>query len=495
MWSILKEKAEKKAGISAGDRDFSGCNMDVDAETIAAVATADGPAGVAIVRISGAQAWAVASRVVQCNGLSLSDRRPGHFFRGTIINPVHHGLVDDGIVLLFRAPLSFTGEDVVEIHGHGGRMATRHVLDAVLAGGARLAIPGEFTRRAFLNGKMDLTQAEAVMDLVQARSDRAAKAAHAQMAGALRTSMNRCYERAMEIRAQIEVRLDFDEDELTTPVLQDIGGTIQNLRADLARLLKTSQEGYWLRTGVSVVIAGCPNAGKSSLMNALLGWSRAIVSPYPGTTRDTLEESFILDGFPLRLTDTAGLRETGCQIEQEGVLRANQALDQAAIIIFVIDGAYKFQEQKQTLISTFADLAPSTHKIIAINKTDIPICLSVEQVQKTLEQIRSADTPIICLSALTGTGLDELKAGLLAALNSTDSEEGQIPIAERHQGELLRADHLLQEILSLLEQDETSLVIAAEQAKSASEALGRVTGRVYSEELLDMIFSRFCIGK
>ena len=293
-------------------------------DTIAALATAPGRGGVAVVRISGPDAWEVAGRVL---GRPICDAQAGRFFFSRF------GEADSGLVLVFKGPHSYTGEDVVEFQGHGGSVAPRRVLEACFAAGARLARRGEFTERAFLNGKLDLSAAEAVIDLVDARTDRAAADAQARLAGALSQRYESLYAEALELSGRLEHLLDVSEEEMPEGTMETIAADIEQLRQRIDRLLATAHEGRILREGALVVLAGAPNAGKSSLMNALLGTRRAIVSDVAGTTRDTIEEGLDLDGWPVRLVDTAGLRETADVIEAEGVARAESQIAEADLVI------------------------------------------------------------------------------------------------------------------------------------------------------------------
>ena len=448
-------------------------------DTIAAIATAEGPAGVAVVRISGPEAWPVAERVVRAGPPRLTERSAGHFFRAQFADPANGGILDDGVVLLFRAPASFTGEDVVEIQGHGGQVLSRAVLRAVLAAGARLAAPGEFTRRAFLCGRMDLTQAEAVMDLVQARSQRAAQAARAQLAGGLGRVIGVCYDQVTGLCADVAGQLDFEAGELPARVRGEAEARLDAVRGDVAQLLATSREGHLLRAGALVVIGGCPNAGKSSLLNALLGAERAIVSPTAGTTRDTIEEGLVLDGIPLRLMDTAGLREATSAVEQEGVERAHHALGQADLVIYLLDAARPLAEQHPVFAWG------TTQILLVMNKMDLPVL------------VREPELPLAALklSLKTGAGLPELKAALVEHLGVERQAPVHASVSERHRAELLRADQALARGRELLSGDDSQLVLAANELRQAAEALGRVIGRTYDADLLDQIFARFCVGK
>ena len=455
-------------------------------DTIAAIATAEGPAGVAVVRISGPAAWHVAERVVRHPGRGLGEQVAGHFFHAQVADPVSGEIVDDGLVLPFRAPASFTGEDVVELQVHGGLAPPRAVLRAVLAAGARLAEPGEFTRRAFLNGRMDLTQAEAVMDLVHARSERAAQAARAQLEGNLGRTVDALYRDTTALCADVEAQLDFEAGELPARVRGEAEARLDRLRLDVARLLATHREGHLLRTGALVVIGGCPNAGKSSLLNALVGKNRAIVSAIAGTTRDMIEEGVVLDGIPLRLMDTAGLRETTSQVEQEGVARAHHALEQADLVIYLIDASRALSEQHPRLFAKIYSENKS-RIVFVLNKMDLPSRIDPKDLSKLPE--------IYKLSLLTGAGLPELKAALVKHLGVERQAPAHPTVTERHYAELMQADHALAKGRTLLSGDDTRLVLAAGELRRAAEALGRIIGRCYTNDLLDLIFARFCLGK
>ena len=460
-------------------------------DTIAAIATAEGPAGVAVVRISGDQAWQVAARVVRPAGAPLVSRAPGSFFHTQFVDAETGSTLDDGLALLFRAPASFTGEDVVELQGHGGALASRSVLRSVLRAGARLAEPGEFSRRAFLSGRIDLTQAEAMMDLVHARSERAAQAARAQLAGNLGLAITECYGRVTALCADVASLLDFGEDELPARVRGEAEARLDQVRQQVAALLTSRREGHLLRDGALAVIGGCPNAGKSSLLNALLGTDRAIVSSIAGTTRDTIEEGLVLDGIPLRLMDTAGLRDAPSAVEQEGVLRARQAMAQADLVLYVIDASRPLAEQHLDFTGQTAQW------LVLLNKCDLPAQTSKIDVLQvwSRQQGSRPPPPIVSLSALTGAGMAELKAVLTSQLG-LDSQAPIHPIvAERHSTELICAGQFLAKSRLLLAGDDTQLVLAAGELRQAAEALGRIIGRVYSTDLLDQIFARFCVGK
>ena len=338
-------------------------------DTIAAIATAQGGAGIAIIRISGPQSWEVGAKVA---GVPVWPREAaGTFRRATFHSSTADGktvVMDDGIVLLFAAPRSYTGEDVVELQCHGGRLQARQVLEAALAAGARPAEPGEFTRRAFLAGRIDLARAEAVMDFISARTERAAAAARMQMEGRLSRTVDALFDGLVEVHSDIEHLLDFDEGEVPDDFADEAAAALGRLRDGLAALEATWHEGHLLREGALVVISGRPNAGKSSLMNALLGRDRAIVSPTPGTTRDSIEESFDADGIPVRLVDTAGLRDTPSgDIEAEGIARTERLVNDADLVLRVIDASTPTDDEERGEVAAL----PRDRTLVVLNKTDV----------------------------------------------------------------------------------------------------------------------------
>ena len=450
-------------------------------ETIAAIATPPGRGGVGIVRVSGAEVWQIADGIFQ----SLekpSAAKGGTFLHGKVL-AADGSEIDEALCLIFRAPKSYTGEDTVEIQGHGGPVVLKKILRRCLDAGARMAEPGEFTKRAFLNGKLDLVQAEAVADLIHAQSDRAAKAALEQLEGGLSKKFNALYDGLMATAADIETTLDFVEDELPEDVFPNLGKKLDESFRQLMDLLATWDEGRLLREGARVVIMGRPNAGKSTLFNALLGHDRAIVTELPGTTRDILEETFVLDGVPLRILDTAGLRETECLIEQEGIRRARAHSATADIAIYLIDSSLSFSKEDEDHL---AKLDPN-RTVVVLNKADKKITNN----QYPITNIQRVETSLI-----TGAGIAEVKAAVAAKLGGISQAPAHAVISERHRDLLETARIELEQAHErITEGGELGAAPAAEHLRAALEALGQVTGRVYHNELLDNIFSRFCIGK
>ena len=423
-------------------------------DTIAAIATAPGRGGVAVVRVSGSDAWKVAGEVAGRNVVSGDAGRFFHcdfrFSDGSV--------ADSGLLLVFKGPASYTGEDVVEFQGHGGSVAPRRVLEACFAAGARLARRGEFTERAFLNGKLDLSAAEAVIDLVDARTDRAANDAQARLRGVLSDRYEELYRDAIEASSRMEHLLDVDESEIPDGTVAAYAADIESLKRRIWALLATAHEGRILREGALVVLAGAPNAGKSSLMNALLGECRAIVSDVAGTTRDSIEEGLDVCGWPIRLVDTAGLRETDDAIESEGVVRAEALMEKADVVIAL--------------------------------DCDIPGAVRIHAKCDLDGESRHGDGAI-CVSSKTGEGLPELKSAIADRLKelSAEASEDVADITARH-------TDLLGKALSALEgTDPADPVLAANALRRAAQSIGEIIGKTYSDDLLDALFSRFCVGK
>ena len=438
--------------------------MVVWGDTIAAIATAPGRGGVAVVRVSGSDAFSIAERLT-----GIRDQGPG-IRVGRIAN------VDEGVILFFKGPHSYTGEDVVEFQCHGGTVTPRRVLEACLATGARLARRGEFTERAFLNGKLDYDQAESVLDLVDAKTARAADAALEGLSGRKRRELKSLYDSALDLSTRLEHALDVDEGELADDYVRELGSQISDLRSRISGALRRANEGKILREGALVVLAGPPNAGKSSLMNALLEENRAIVSDIPGTTRDSIEEWLDLDGWPIRLVDTAGLRTSQDEVEGEGVRRAEDLIAKADLVLWL-----RNSEAGEPLNGSIAQL---------LNRlTSQPLNLSTK-----CDLVRG---PGLNVSAKTGEGLDELKREIVAKLK----EKAETSVVDLPEGNFVA----LREALTLLEtgegqetgegRQEEDLVLTANAVRAAAERLGAAIGVTYSSNLLDNLFSRFCVGK
>ena len=453
-------------------------------DTIAAIATPLGEGGLAVIRLSGAQALAVADRSFAPVG--EASVKPSSAATHTIHfgHVVRDGqTVDEALLAVMRAPRTFTREDVVEITCHGGILAAKSVLDTVLANGARLAEPGEFTRRAFLNGRIDLTQAEAVADLIHSRTELALRAANEQLAGKLSQRINTLRDEMLETLAHIEAHIDFPEEDIAPATLDQLIARLEHCVAFMDELLRTAPEGQILRRGIRAAIIGRPNAGKSSLLNQLLGHDRAIVSAIPGTTRDTIAETANIRGLPVVFIDTAGLREAGDEIELEGVRRSRETLQQAEFILHVFDAAEPLTAADEQHLAEFAD----KKRILVQNKIDLPARLQLPP---------GLNAPLVEVCCLTGQGIEALKDAIKALVWSGEikAEMLQVMINSRHQDALNRARAAALRSLDALRADQP-LELVALDLRIAVNAVGEIVGKTSTEDLLDLIFSQFCIGK
>ena len=450
-------------------------------DTIAVIATAPARGGVGIVRISGPDAPCIAQAVLG----RLPQPRYAHF--GDFVDGSGQ-LLDQGIALLFKAPNSFTGEDVLELQGHGGPVVLNRLMQAVIEMGARIARPGEFSERAFLNDKMDLTQAEAIADLIDAASDSAAQNALNTLQGAFKTRVEDLVEQLIRLRIYVEAAIDFPEEEIDFlsdgKVLSDLTALINRTE----RLLSQAQQGVIMRDGLQLVIAGRPNAGKSSLLNALAERDSAIVTDIAGTTRDILREQILVDGLPVHISDTAGLRDTDDQVEAMGVARARDEIEKAGRVFVLIDASQvDFGHLDATIEQELADLGLDLHEKLSllINKTDL-----IEHKLPTT----SLGYPLFSISAKTGRGLDELKTHIKQCAGLQSAGEGQFTARTRHIDAISRALSLLQAGEAQIEIHQAGELLA-EDLRQAADCLNEITGKFSSDDLLGRIFSSFCIGK
>lgn len=458
-------------------------------DTIAAVATPRGEGAIAVVRLSGSRAVVIADTVFRGRE-PLAHGASHTLHHGMVVGP-DGGAVDEVIAALFRAPHSYTGEDVVEISCHGGLFVTDAVLEVLLGAGARQADPGEFTRRAFLNGKMDLSQAEAVAALIASGSARAHRASLEQLNGRLAGSVGEIRNAMIALCALLEVDLDFSEEGIAVISRNEVEEKMLAAKSRLEAMAATFATGRLYRDGVSVVIAGKPNAGKSSLFNALLKEARAIVTPIPGTTRDYLEESIILSGVEFRLTDTAGLREAGDPVEHEGILRSRQSLERADVIVLVDDLADSHASAEELL----QDVTVLPHQTVVIVRNKIDLVPGENAGRRGFRGGALKGSEIF-LSAATGEGvhvLAEELAGTVSEPGMASHESVQIT-GKRHWESLTRSVVSLQGGLDALRDGATNEFIAFDIRESLA-ALGEITGEVTSEEVLNSIFSVFCVGK
>ena len=454
-------------------------------DTIAAIATPAGRGALGIVRLSGPEACVIAGRVFRGEGGDPSSFPTHTVHLGRVVSDGE--FLDTVLLTVMRAPHSYTGEETVEVSCHGGRVVLGRVLGAVVAAGARPAGPGEFTLRAFLNGKMDLAQAEAVQELIAAESALGARVAVEHLRGRLSAEVAALRDGLVEVVGEIEAAIDFPDEGIepeTRPVLL---ARLRSLRERAAALLGTFEEGRRVREGVRVVIAGKPNVGKSSLLNVLLDEERAIVTAHPGTTRDVLRESLVLQGVLLTVVDTAGVREPRDAAEAEGVRRSREALRGADVVLLVLDGAIPIDEADFEIAGRIGDRA----FITVVNKVDLPQHADFATLHKRLVGQASVHT-----SALEKTGLDALRAAIVEAAwpSGLPGSDAALVTEVRHRDALARAEAALGETLAALEGDR-GLELAAVDARDALDALGEIVGAVTTADILDRIFSKFCIGK
>ena len=455
-------------------------------DTIAAIATPPGEGGLAVVRVSGAQALAITDKCflpAGKNSLKPSAAATHTVQYGKIVRG--ETVVDEVLLAVLRSPRTFTREDTVEISCHGGILPAKLVLDTLLENGARLAEPGEFTRRAFLNGRIDLAQAEAVADLIRSRTELALAAANEQLAGKLSRRINLLRDDLMHTLAHVEAHIDFPDEDISPDTKEQLLARLENGMKFMDELLRTANEGQILRHGIRAAIVGRPNAGKSSLLNQLLGHDRAIVSPVPGTTRDTIEETANIRGLPVVFIDTAGLREARDEIEQEGVRRSREALAKAEFILHVLDASEPLTPADEKYFAEFA----GKKRILVRNKVDLPVKLSEFGIQNS--EFRMVD-----VSCLTGGGIEKLKDAIKELIWSGEikSEMLQVMINSRHQDALNRARAAAGRAAEALRGGAT-LDLVALDLRIAVNAVGEIVGKTATEDLLDSIFSQFCIGK
>lgn len=447
-------------------------------QTIAAIATPPGEGGVAIIRISGNEALTVAQKIYSGPVLSYASHT-AHF--GKIVNQEGQ-YIDEVLILVMRAPRSYTGEDVVEIHCHGGTLVTRHVLQAVLNAGAKPAQPGEFTFRAFLNGKLDLTQAEAVQELIHAKNDLALQMAEGQLQGKLSQKILFFQKRLVDIAAILEAWVDFPEDDLEFASMHDVLKALEHIHDEMQHLSNTFHNGKIASLGISLCLIGPPNVGKSSLMNALLGKERAIVTSIAGTTRDLLEEEMKLGNLHVRLIDTAGIHKTSEVIEQEGIRRSKAAMQQADLILLILDISQPLCEESRSLM----DIVPKEKTLLVWNKKDLPHA-------KPSDLGFSFQTHI---SAYTGEGVNEIAQQIDQIIwqNGHPNKEEVVITSHRHHQGLTEAIAYLKGVIRGLK-DHISPEFISTDMRHVLHELGTIIGANITEDILSAIFSKFCIGK
>ncbi len=470
-------------------------------DTICAIATPPGEGGIGVVRISGLRALDFASHVVRLrSGKALQHLRTHMMALADVCSqsmaehlplvqePPAHSFLDEALVVVMKRPHSFTGEDVVEVQCHGGPMILDQLCRTLMSAGVRLAEPGEFTKRAFLNGRLDLAQAEAVLDTIRAKTARSLTIAQSQRRGELSHDVDKVRSALVVALAHIEAALDFSEEDITFVRQDELMRVLEETGIKLQRLVHSGREGRVWREGAAVAILGRPNVGKSSLMNALLRSDRAIVTPVPGTTRDMLEEVVSIDGIPVRFFDTAGIRPTDDPVEAEGIRRSQLAWEEADLALILLDGSQPLLESDQILLAR----EEAARALLVVNKCDLPR----ELLQVELTRSCPVNAGILDISAKTQIGLDDLRKTIRSRLmpSGLESQDGVLVTNLRHAAAFERALQGVEQATQSIEAGSAGELVAVD-LRIAADALGEITGAITTDEILERIFAQFCIGK
>ncbi len=459
-------------------------------DTIVAISTPLGEGGIGIVRISGKDAIQIADEIFSSpKDISLRDTESYRIRYGHIYDHSTKRKIDEVLVTVMRAPHSYTRQDIVEINCHGGMIALSNTLDLVLQKGARLAEPGEFTKRAFLNGRIDLSQAEAVLDLIRSKTDESMRIAMAQLQGGLSEKITYLRDKLADICAHIEAYIDFPEDEIEPASKQQLLASMEEITTELLALMKTYDEGKFFREGLLTAIVGRPNVGKSSLLNALLRKDRAIVTDFPGTTRDVIEEYLNINGLPLRIMDTAGIRDVENIAEKEGVKRSLKSIENADLVIAIFDWSESLKDEDFEVIEKIKN----KNVIIVLNKNDLPRAFQQESLQAYFPYFSKQ---ILTISATKGDGLDELKKQIVNSClkDWKEEREGVVVANIRHKSAIENARQALEKASYALTKEQPIEILALE-LRDALDRLGEIVGAVTTDDILNKIFSEFCIGK
>lgn len=457
-------------------------------DTIAAISTAVGEAGIGIVRLSGKDAIKIANNIFRgINNKTLLDAENRKMVYGHIIDNRNDEIIDEVLIVSMKEPHTYTRENVVEIYCHGGIIPVRNILELLLYNGARLAEPGEFTKRAFLNGRLDLSQAEAVIDIIKAKTDKSFQVSMDQLEGGLSKKVEVIRDTVLSMLAHVEVTIDFPEDDIEEVTYEELEENANKVISEIKKLLSTADRGKILRDGINTVILGKPNVGKSSLMNALLRENRAIVTDIPGTTRDIIEEHLNIDGIPLRIIDTAGIRETEDLVERIGVDRAKETIESADLIIAVFDISTDLTEEDYNII----DLIKGRKALVLLNKTDLPKKYSEDRLRELLEGV-----DIISASVINEVGLDVLEDSIKEMFYSGEIElDSSVVVTNlRHKNQLEKALVNMESALNDI-RVQVPLDCIEVDLRDCWENLGEILGETIGEDILDKIFAEFCIGK
>lgn len=453
-------------------------------DTIAAISTPIGEGGISIVRLSGEDAVAIANKLFKGADLTKVPTHTIHY--GHIVDPKTQEVVDETMVSVLRAPKTFTREDMVEINCHGGMIVTNDILQLLLANGGRMADPGEFTKRAFMNGRIDLTQAESVMDIVRAKTDKSRQVAMTQLAGGLLEKIKTMRQELLDTMAHEEVNIDYPEYDMDDLTSQEMKKKAQEVSKQIEQLLQTAQEGKIIRNGLATAIVGRPNVGKSSLLNYLTQDDKAIVTDIAGTTRDTLEEYVSVKGVPLKLIDTAGIHHTEDKVEKIGVERSKKAIKEADLVLLLLDASQDLTAEDKRLL----DLTANKKRIIILNKQDLGTKISQEMIKNL------TDNPIIVTSILKQKNMDALENAIEKLFFSgIENSQNQILVTNQRQAGLLaKAKQSLEDVISGIN-DAMPLDLVQIDLKNAWDTLGEITGESAPDELITQLFSQFCLGK
>lgn len=457
-------------------------------DTITAIATAPGEAGISIVRISGPSSIDILDKIFKSKkGISIREFPQRRIVYGHIVDREKDKVVDEVLVVYMKAPYTYTKEDVVEINCHGGIVPTRNILGLILKNGVRMAEPGEFTKRAFLNGRIDLAQAEAVMDLISAKTDKGFDVAMSQLEGSLSKDVKGVRDVIIETLAHLHVSIDYTEEDIEEITYPELLENLGFVRGQIEKLLGTTETGKIIREGLNTVIIGKPNVGKSSLLNALLRESRAIVTDVPGTTRDIIEEYLSIKGIPLKIIDTAGIRETEDLVERIGVERSKEFFNKADLIILVLDASQELTEEDREIIEHIED----KRAIVLLNKTDLPEKIKREELEELL-----IDKRIIRISILEGKGLEEIEEEIVSMVygGAVKAKDTSFVTNVRHKNSLEKALKSIEEGIDAVNQNLPYDLIEVD-IKDCYDALGEITGDTVDDDIVNRIFANFCLGK
>lgn len=456
-------------------------------DTIAGISTAPGESAIGIIRLSGKDSIEIADRIIKSKkGRFIRDMKTYTMMYGYVVDPKNNEPVDEVIVSLMRAPGTYTREDIVEINCHGGMMAVRKILSLALENGARLAEPGEFTKRAFLNGRIDLSQAEGVMDLIRSKTETSMKVALSQTQGKLSMKVRHMMEKLIKILSHIGAAVDFPEEDVEEVVIPDILKISREINQEIKKMLDSTDAGKIIREGLNVTIVGKPNVGKSSLLNALIEENRAIVTDIPGTTRDTIEEYINIQGIPVRLVDTAGIRSSEDVVEKIGINKSIEYMEKADLVLFILDSSRQIDDEDREIIKRIKD----KKAIIIINKTDLPGRIDMNEVDMI-----AGSSQIIHTSINKNTGIEDIKSAIAKIVFKGNINLGEVYVTSVRHNELLRkAEESIQAGIDTLNKG-LPIDFASIDFRDAYMRLGEITGETVEDDIIDRIFKDFCVGK